>query len=97
MVEKKVNEIELGYVLVDGRDILIEHLRQGYAKLRGDKINCDHFDDYKDAEVDAQMGERGVWSEENKPEGAHRFLKKGWDKKEFFEKFKNQKLRGIVE
>lgn len=51
MIEKKVNEIELGYVLYDSRDIIIDLLSKGFAKLRGEKIVCDHIDDYKDAEV----------------------------------------------
>uniref|UniRef100_A0A1J3JA98 Uncharacterized protein n=1 Tax=Noccaea caerulescens TaxID=107243 RepID=A0A1J3JA98_NOCCA len=43
------------------------------------------------------MAERGIWSEETKPEGAYRYLKKTWTEKEFFEKFKGQKLKGLVE
>jgi endonuclease YncB( thermonuclease family) len=63
VIERKVNEIELGYVLYDAKDIIIELLSRGLAKLRGEKINSDHIDDYKDAEVEAQMSERGIWSE----------------------------------
>lgn len=55
MIEKKVNEIELGYVIYDSKDIIIELLSKGLAKLRGEKINSEHIDDYKDAEVEAQM------------------------------------------
>lgn len=84
VVERKVNEIELGYVIYDSKDIIIELLTRGLAKLRGEKINSDHIDDYKDAEVEAQMAERGIWSEESKPEGAYRYLKKTWTDKEFF-------------
>jgi endonuclease YncB( thermonuclease family) len=97
VVEKKVNETELGYVIYDSKDIIIELLSRGLAKLRGEKINSEHIDDYKDAEVEAQMAERGIWSEESKPEGAYRYLKKTWTDKEFFEKFKEQKLKGLVE
>jgi hypothetical protein len=43
------------------------------------------------------MSERGLWSEENKPEGAHRYLKRNWTDKEFYEKFKGQKLKALVE
>lgn len=63
MIEKKVNETELGYVLFEEKDIIIDLLANGLAKLRGEKIYCDHIDDYKDAEVEAQMAERGIWSE----------------------------------
>lgn len=65
-------------MLYDSKDIIIELLSRGLAKLRGEKINSEHIDDYKDAEVEAQMAERGIWSEENKPEGAYRYLKKTW-------------------
>jgi endonuclease YncB( thermonuclease family) len=68
-------------VLYDNKDIVTELLSRGLAKIRGEKINCDHIDDYKDAEEDAQMAERGIWSEENKPEGAYRYLKKTWTDK----------------
>lgn len=84
-------------MLYDSKDIIIELLSRGLAKLRGEKINSEHIDDYKDAEVEAQMAERGIWSEESKPEGAYRYLKKTWTEKEFFEKFKGQKLKGLVE
>ena len=53
VIERKAGEIELGYVLVDGKDITIELLNEGLAKLRGDHINCDHIEEYKNAEVDA--------------------------------------------
>ncbi len=72
-------------------------MKRGLAKLRGEKIICDHIDDYKDAEVEAQMAERGVWSEENKPEGAYRYLKKTITEKELFEKIKGQKVKALVE
>lgn len=72
-------------------------MKRGLARLRGEKIVCDHIADYKDAEVDAQMAERGIWSEEAKPEGAHRYLKKGLTEKELFEKFKGQKVKAVVE
>jgi endonuclease YncB( thermonuclease family) len=62
VVERKVHEIELGYVIYDNTDIIIELLSRGLAKIRGEKINSDHIDDYKDAEVEAQMAERGIWS-----------------------------------
>lgn len=68
-------------MLYDSKDIIIELLSRGLAKLRGEKINSEHIDDYKDAEVEAQMAERGIWSEESKPEGAHRYLKKTWTEK----------------
>ena len=61
MVERKAGEIEVGYVLYEGKDITIELLTVGLAKIRGDKINCDHIEDYKNAELDAEMGERGLW------------------------------------
>lgn len=81
MVEKKINETELGYVIYDNKDIIIELLSRGLAKLRGEKISSEHIDDYKDAEVEAQMAERGIWNEENKPNGAYRYLKKTWTDK----------------
>ena len=79
------------------KDIIIDLLANGLAKLRGEKINSDHIDDYKDAEVEAQMAERGIWSEESKPENAYRYLKKTWTEKEFYDKFKGQKLKGLIE
>jgi hypothetical protein len=36
--------------MYEGKDISIELLSKGYAKLRGENIKCDHIDDYKDAE-----------------------------------------------
>ena len=50
VVEKKVNETEIGYVTHEGNDITIELLRKGYARLRGEKLNADNMDSYKDAE-----------------------------------------------
>lgn len=38
-----------------------------------------------------------MWSEETKPENEHRYLKKTWTDKMFFEKYKGENLRGIVE
>ena len=61
MIERKAGEIEVGYVLFDGKDITIDLLSEGLVKLRSDKINCDHIEEYKNAEVDAEMGERGLW------------------------------------
>ena len=87
----------MGYVLVEEKDIIIDLLSQGLAKLRGDKINCDHFDEYHNAEVDAEMGERGLWSLDNKPKGADRFVKRAWTDKELFEAVKGKKVRAIVE
>jgi len=49
VIEKKAGEIELGYVLLDEKDVSIDLLSNGLAKLRGDKINCDHFDEYHNA------------------------------------------------
>lgn len=68
-------------MLYDSKDIIIELLSRGLAKLRGEKIYSEHIDDYKDAEVEAQMAERGIWSEESKPDGAYRYLKKTWTEK----------------
>ena len=56
----------------------IELLSVGLAKIRGEKINCDHIDDYKNAEIDAEMGERGLWYQNNEPREAHRYLKLDW-------------------
>lgn len=53
MVERKVGEIEVGYVLFEGKDISIDLLTEGLVKLRSDKINCDHIEDYRNAQVDA--------------------------------------------
>jgi hypothetical protein len=97
VVEKKVNETELGYVLNDGKDIIIDLLANGLARLRGEKINSEHMELYRDAQEEAQLNDRGIWSEDNKPAGAYRYLKKTVTDKEFFEKFKGQKLGGLVE
>lgn len=97
MIEKKVNETEFGYVLYEEKDIITELLSHGYAKLRGEKLNSEHFEDYKDAEEDAKMHEIGIWSEEAQPEGSHRYLKKTWTEQEFYNKFSKTKLKGIVE
>lgn len=67
--------------MYEGKDIIIELLRRGFAKLRGDNIKCDHIEDYKDAEEEAKMAEVGIWSEEKKAEGAYRFLSKNIDEK----------------
>ena len=71
-------------------------MANGLAKLRGEKINSDHIEEYKDAEVEAQMAERGIWSEENKPQGAYRYLKKTTTDKEFYEKFKGKAITALV-
>lgn len=98
MVEKKVNETELGYVIYEGKDLVTQLLSGGLARLRGDKIQSEHMEDYLDAEEEAKMGERGVWSEENKPRGAFRYLQKNLAEDQFFKENKgNQKLSGIVE
>ena len=44
VVEKKINEIELGYIVYEGKDIIIDLIINGYAKLRGDKLGCEHMD-----------------------------------------------------
>lgn len=61
-VEKKVNEIEIGYVMLGEEDATIGLLREGLAKLRTEKSACNHFDDYKYAEEDARMAEVGMWN-----------------------------------
>lgn len=43
------------------------------------------------------MGERGLWSLDNKPKGAERFLKRTWTDKELLDSFKGKKLRAVVE
>ena len=43
------------------------------------------------------MAEKGIWSQENKPHGAYRYLKKTTTDKEFFEKFKGQTIKALVE
>lgn len=55
------------------------------------------MEDYRAAEEEAQLAERGIWNEEAKPEGALRYLKRTWTDKEFFEKYKTSKLTAIVE
>ena len=67
--------------MYEGKDISIELLSRGYAKLRGENIKCDHIDDYKDAEEEAKMAEVSIWSEEKKVEGAYRYLVKNADDK----------------
>jgi endonuclease YncB( thermonuclease family) len=39
--------MEVGYVLQDGKDVSIELLREGLAKLRNEKSNSEHLDQYK--------------------------------------------------
>ena len=84
MVERKVGEIEVGYVMVEGRDVSIELLAEGLAKVRGEKINCEHIDEYKNAEIDAEMGERGLWYQSKEPKEALRYLKLDWKDRDFF-------------
>ena len=48
--------------MVEEEDATIGLLREGLAKLRTEKVNCDHFDDYKYAEEDAKMAEVGIWN-----------------------------------
>lgn len=67
--------------MYEGKDISIELLLKGFAKLRGENIKCDHIDDYKDAEEEARMAEVGIWTEEKKAEGAFRYLAKNVDEK----------------
>lgn len=50
VVEKKINDKEVGYVLCDNEDATISLLREGLAKLRGDKTGVENLDSYKDAE-----------------------------------------------
>ncbi len=50
MVEKKINEMELGHVLYEGEDVTISLLKEGLAKLRGDKSGVQNLDSYKEAE-----------------------------------------------
>ena len=72
-------------------------LAEGLAKLRGDKINCDHIEDYKNAELDAEMGERGMWYQDKEPANAKRYLKLDWTDKDFHNSFKGKKIKAIVE
>lgn len=43
------------------------------------------------------MGERGLWSLENKPKGADRYLKLDWTDKSFFESFNGKTIKAVVE
>lgn len=49
-------------MLDDGDDVTVSLLREGYARLRGDKSGAEHIDQYKDAEEDAQVSESGLWN-----------------------------------
>jgi endonuclease YncB( thermonuclease family) len=50
VIEKKFNEIEIGYVLVDGQDVVTGLLKAGLAKIRNEKVQSEHIEEYKDAE-----------------------------------------------
>jgi hypothetical protein len=43
------------------------------------------------------MGERGVWSLENKPKDSERYVKRALTDKELFEAVKGKKVRAVVE
>lgn len=62
VVEKKINEMEVGHVICDGEDATISLLREGLAKLRGDKSGVQNLDSYKEAEEDAQVTAIGIWN-----------------------------------
>ena len=56
--------MQIGYAICDGEDATISLIREGYAKLRGDKSGVENLDIYKDAEEDAQVTAVGIWNEE---------------------------------
>lgn len=39
--------MEIGYVLDDGKDVTIDLLAEGLARVRGDKSGAEHLDQYK--------------------------------------------------
>ena len=56
--------MEVGYVLDGDKDVTIDLLSEGLAKIRGDKASAEHIDDYKDAEEDAKVSALGIWNED---------------------------------
>lgn len=50
VIEKKVNEIELGYILHEGHDIVTDLLLQGLARLRSEKTYSENIEDYRAAQ-----------------------------------------------
>jgi endonuclease YncB( thermonuclease family) len=62
VVEKKINEMELGYVLEEGKDVSTALLRKGFAKLRDEKSSAEHIEEYRQAQENAQSDEVGIWS-----------------------------------
>ncbi len=73
----------------EGSDISIELLENGLARLRGEKINCDNFEDYKEAEDFAKKDKQGMWE---LPAGkqAKRYLSKSDSESEIFKQLKDQ-------
>ena len=43
------------------------------------------------------MAERGLWYQDKEPKSSTRYLKLDWSDKEFYESFKDKKIRAIVE
>lgn len=41
--------MEVGYVLDGDKDVTVDLLAEGFARIRGDKTGAEHIDDYKDA------------------------------------------------
>lgn len=82
--------------MVDGQDATIGLLQEGFARLRGEKSACQHFDDYKEAEEDARMSEVGIWNE-SKDSAALRRLKADANEEEIIKLYKGEVIKGIVE
>ena len=68
--------MQVGYVLDDNKDVTIDLLAEGLAKIRGDKTNSEHIDDYKDAEEDAKVSALGIWNEDSDQKAFRELSKK---------------------
>ena len=53
-IEAKVNEIEIGHIMYEGNDISVGLLREGLAKIRGDRAKSKNAEEYTVAEEKAR-------------------------------------------
>lgn len=88
--------MELGHVLYEGEDVTISLLKEGLAKLRGDKSGVQNLDIYKEAEQDAQVTAVGIWNQEADKK-AFRELNKNVTEAELIKLYKGQTIKAVIE
>lgn len=96
-IETKVNEIELGHIVYDGADISIGLLREGLAKIRGERAKGKNAEEYEVAEERAKKERKNLWSDrpEKEPLYARRLSEKSV--KQFADEFQGTLLNGIID